>query len=340
MPSDEFFGDSPKPDSEPKRPEFRLWTPEEIWAPLEPPDYIIDQLFVRGSLGLIVAYGASLKTWVLLDGCMSVAAGVEFLARFATKRAESAAIDYESGHYELRRRVQRIGLGRSLKTPLEGFTFTTMPEYSLVSDDFYQAIRTLAKTRAFIGIDSLAAGSGGIDENDSRFATSLNRLKAIAVETNAVIVVLHHSRKGGEGDGDEREMVRGSSAIFNACDVVLQLFKRDDGSFKCKQTKARGGKAVAPFVVRVDDTAEDASVVRASDLNEDDEVPATSAAIERAKRELLYLLTKEHDLKTKNAVYARIHGTQGVRIAALRELLERQLVIVHDGAFRLASEVG
>jgi 5S rRNA maturation endonuclease (ribonuclease M5) len=321
-------------------PAFRIWTPEEIWKQLEPPDYVVDGLLVRGSLALIVAYGSSLKTWVLEDGALSVATGGQWMARFDTKKAPALIVDFESGDYELRRRAHRLARGRELQIPIDGFAFITMPSLNLASDAFFDALGPLAKKYGFIGIDSLAAGSGGIDENDTRFATSLNRLKAIAAESGCVIVVLHHSRKGSGEEADPREMVRGTSAIFNAVDIVLQMSRKDDG-FVVRQTKARGGKTVDPFVVRVDDIAPDASVVRASNAPDADggSMENASKAIERAKREILLLLAREHGLTSKTQVYSRIHGTKGTKISALAELIELGTVTEHEGAFRLTSEV-
>lgn len=320
---------------------FRIWTPEEIWKPLEPPDYLMAGLLVRGTLALVVAYGSSLKTWVLEDAALSVATGQPWMGRFDTKQAEALIVDFESGDYELRRRAHRIARGRGLAIPIAGFGFVTMPDLSLACDEFFTAIKPLAGKYGFIGIDSLAAGSGGIDENDARFATSLNRLKAIAASTGCVIVVLHHSRKGNGEDTDPREMVRGSSAIFNACDVVLQMTRGKDGAFVMKQTKARAGKAVEPFVVRVDDIDAESSAVVASNVQDSDGglVGSATKALAKVRREILLLLAQERGLPSKVQIYNRIGGSKPIQVKGLAELVEENLVVEHNGAWRLASEV-
>ena len=322
---------------------LRLVTGAELWKPLDPPDYVLEPVFVRGSLGLVVAYGASLKTWIVLDGGLSVATGEAWLLRFATKQGRALLVDFESGEYELRRRLHKLARGRGWPVPVDGLSFVSMPQYSLVDDAFFDALRTLAEGHAFIGIDSLAAGSGGVDENDARFATSLNRLKAIASDSGCVIVVLHHSRKGNGEDGDEREMVRGSSAIFNACDVVLQLRRfNDSGAFVLKQTKARGGKSIEPLVVRVEDTEEGGAVVSGTDLEsaaDDGDAQAATRSIEKAKRQIIMLLGTERGLGSKNAIYRRIGGTKTTKIGALDELLESRVVTLQGEAYALASGV-
>jgi hypothetical protein len=324
------------------KPGLTIWSAEEIWKPIEAPDYLVEGLFVRGSLGLIIAYGASLKTWTLEDAALSVSMGAPWLDRFPTKQARALIIDFESGSYELRRRAHRIANGRGFTIPVEAFAFASMPALSLADDAFFEALRPLAAAYSFIGIDSLAAGSGGINENDARFATPLNRLKALAEETRCVIVLLHHSRKGGGEDADPRELVRGSSAIFNAADVVLQMVRaKDDSAFAVHQTKARGGKAVDPFIVRVNDTGPDGSVVVARNMPEPgaDDVERFAGGIDKAKRAILLLLGQEHDVHSANEVCRRVGGRRKTATDGLRELLERGTVVHYKGALRLASDV-
>jgi hypothetical protein len=321
---------------------FRIWSPQEIWAPLPPPDYLVDGLLVRGALMLIVAYGASLKTWLLQDGALSTAVGVPWLHRFACKKGDALIVDFEAGDYELRRRAHLIAHGRQFEIPIEGFAFVSMPRYSLASEEFFEALRPLAERYAFIGIDSLSAGSAGIDENDARFASSLYRLKAIASETGCVIVVLHHSKKLGEAkDTDEREMVRGTSAIFNAADVLCVLFRsKDEGSFVCKQIKSRGGKPVSPFVVRVDDLDEGGVIVSAHDPSpEADSELETASKLDATKGKVIRILGSCHDLTSASEIARRVRGAKKTVLEAVKELQERGLIVKHEGAFRLASEV-
>ena len=249
---------------------FHLWEPAAIWAPLAPPDFLIDRLFVRGSLGLLVAYGSSFKTWLGISLALAVATGSDWLG-MPSKAGEACFIDFESGDYELRRRFHKIAKGHRYATPVAGFTFSSMPSMSLADDAFFGALEPLMRRFAVIVIDSLAAGSGGMNKNDARFAVPLNRLKAMANATGCVVVLIRHSRKAaGDGRTDPREMVRGTSAIFNAVDVQIGLSTDDEGRSVLRQTKARGGKCREPFTVSVDDVAEDACRVTAGELPEEE----------------------------------------------------------------------
>lgn len=268
-------------------PGFNLWEPAAIWAALPEPDYLVDGLFVRGSLGLIVAYGSSLKTWMAIALVLAGATGSEWLGR-ACQKVETLIIDFESGDYELRRRAHLVARGHKYTVPVDGFTFVSMPGLALDDAAFGAALEPLTQRFGLIIIDSLAAGSrSGLDENDARFAAPLNRLKALAVRSGCVIIVIHHARKSA-GDKkqavDHREMVRGTSAIFNAVDVVLALVRGEGELFHVHHAKARGGKAVRPFTVRVDDIAPDAVRVSAGDLAEDERPGPEQKKTERKRQ--------------------------------------------------------
>lgn len=335
------IGESKAPTSPPAE-RFRIWTPAEIFAPLPAPEYAIGGLLLRSNLALVCAYGSSLKTWAIVDLLLAQASGEEWLGMFGCKPMAVLAVDWESGEYELRRRVQAVARARGMTMPVEGVHFVTMPALFFTDKDFETVIRELAASYKFIVFDSLSAGSVDVDENDPRFAQGLQILKRVGGDTGATFVVIHHSRKSkGDGDGDDREKVRGSGAIFAACDVVLQLFRRDDGSFLVRQTKARGGKAVDPFVLRVEDVDKDSTRVYATPAEEESPREAANAitALAVAKRRVLTVLASERDLGSKNAIYRRTKGTKTAVNDAIDELAENGVIVIHEGAYRLASEV-
>jgi hypothetical protein len=252
---------------------------------------------------------------------------------FAVKQGRAMLIDYEMGSYEIRRRLNRIAIGRDLgKPPIE---FVTMPVLSLCDAEFFRRIETIASTHGFIGIDSLAAGGGGLDENDARFAYPLYRLKAIAEKTGCAIVVLHHTKKD-EGD-DPRKMLRGTGNIYSACDVVFVLMKGQGDRFVMHHIKSRGGPTRSPVLVHVEDKFGGGTVVVGTDAGTVGE--QDSKAVAKCKKAILLLLVREHGLKSRAEVYEGISGSKPDKIKALDALLDVLMVVRHDGAFRLASDV-
>lgn len=74
--------------------------------------------------------------------------------------------------------------------------------------------------------------------------------------------------------------------------------------------------------------------------DDEEELTQISKPLEKAKGEIVALLRREHDLRSKTEIYRRIHGTQSVRVNALKEQVERGVVVELAGVFRLAPGVG
>jgi len=339
-----------EPDGEEKPERYKIWTPEEIYAPIPPATYTIDPLLRRGNLALIVAFGSSLKTWKMITAATAIATGERFLERFdCPNPGPILIVDWESGSEELRRRLQADAKARGLSGPVRGVEFITMPDLFFTSKDFEPELTKLAEGRAAVLFDSLAAGSVEVEENDARFAQGLQVCRRVGEKTGASMLALHHSRKDGGEDSDERQSVRGTGAIFAAADVVFSLrrprkAKDNEDAFVVRQTKARGGKRVAPFVIRVQDQPDGGVRTYATDLEEDgddiaEETRAAASSFGRVRRSIVMLLGEERELKSANAINVRVKGSKPTVLAALRELQEERLVVQHDGCFRLASEV-
>ena len=314
---------------------FRIFSAEEIWADLPTPEYAIGGVLMKGNLGLLCAYGSSLKTWAEVDLLIAKACGGEWLGRFKCEKGRVLLVDWESGEYEARRRFQAVSRGRGIDGPVDGVELLTMPDLFMTSADFEAEVTTLALGRALICFDSLSAGSVDVDENDPRFAKGLQILKRVASATGCAFLVVHHSRKTQEGRTDDREQVRGSGAIFAACDVVLQLFRAEDG-FTVRQTKARSGKAVESFLLRVKDTPNGGVAV--SSYNEDEALESVvGGTIDASKRRILLLLGTSRDLRSTAEIARRVGGRKKTVLEAIAELEERNLIVRDGGVFRLAS---
>ena len=111
------------------------------------------------------------------------------------------------------------------------------------------------------------------------------------------------------------------------------------------QTKARHGKMMTAQMVKLDDVpGVDATRVWATELVEaldEEAIISATSSIARAKRAVLLVLAQERDLGTVAQMCSRM--AKGIRkqsvYAAVKELTEKGLMLLHEGSFRLASEV-
>lgn len=94
-------------------------------------------------------------------------------------------------------------------------------------------------------LDTMAASQSG-DENSAKdMGIFIACCKHIAQQTGAMVLVVHHS---GNSNTDR---MRGSSALFAAADVVLEVSKREDGTNGVVVTKQKDGETGEEFGFRL-----------------------------------------------------------------------------------------
>jgi hypothetical protein len=304
---------------------------EQIFAELEPPEYLFAPIIARGSVAELIAYGASGKTWIAVDAALSVAAGVPFLERFESRSGRALYLDWENGSYELRRRLHAAARGRDLPIPVPGLALASMPSLYMTDPGFGVRLEPLAEGRDLLVIDTLRAASPGLDENDSRMRSGLDLLHRIGERTGCAFLVLAHAKKtsGSVTSIDPREAGRGSSAIFDAADTVLHLAYTEGQPLTVTHTKARSGRAVEPFQVEINDTPNGGVRVLARDL------PSTGIATDSARLDALcdevLEVVRANPGASGRVIRARVSGRPAAVLAAL-EVLERNGAIRNAGS--------
>lgn len=323
-------------NSQPVAEGFPLVGVGELWAPLEAPAYLVDGVLTRGCLAQLVAYGSGAKTWLAVELAMAVDSGTAWLGRFDTEAGRVAYLDWENGSYELRRRLQAVGTARRLPPP-QNLAASFFPPVYLTSPKCEGAMTELAKSHDLVIVDTLRAASPGVDENASEIREGLDVLRRVGEQTGCTFVVLHHSKKtsGSLTKIDAREAGRGSSAIFDAADVVLHI-TYDAGrepAFEVVQTKARNGKAAEPFGVTIRDV--DGGVrLDAEDLPDTSTAETDAAAAKfEALCELVLEGVRQHPGLPRGELRERL-GKRSAAVQAALERLERDGAVVNVGTDR------
>lgn len=218
-------------------------------APLPPLTYTIEGLICRGDVCMLVAHGNSLKTWLAFSLALAVSTGRPWLARFPSMRGRAAIVDFESGDFEVVRRLKLLGAkdadvsGRLLRSSFSGANLT--------DPETWVALAGLGLE--LLVVDSFNAASPDTDENDARAAVMLQHAGRFANATGCTVIFIHHARKGA--GGDRRETVRGSTALFAACDRIFEfvdLEKADGGVVRSTMRSVKDGAGKAPHDVRVE----------------------------------------------------------------------------------------
>jgi len=90
------------------------------------------------------------------------------------------------------------------------------------------------------------------EENDAGAVSTffVDIIKPICEEADVSFIFIHHHKKG-KSEGNEIDLIRGSSDFANYVDCVLQV-SRNGEIMRIKQSKNRGAKELQPFNLRVE----------------------------------------------------------------------------------------
>ena len=235
-----FLVDDPEAQAQQKvKPRYEILTAAHFFEPQAPIDWTVEGLISAGSVNVFFGEAGCGKTWTLLDLAVCVADGAPWLG-MATKQGPVLIIDEESGQRRLSRRMGDImrGHGANDKTPILA---TSLAAFDMGNkEDYVHLYNLIISTGArLVIIDALADIMPGRDENAVKdTAPIFLSLRKIAEETQAAIIVIHHSNKTGG--------YRGSSAIKGAIDLLLSVEKKNDSNnLTFKTEKARDTTAGA-----------------------------------------------------------------------------------------------
>lgn len=190
---------------------------DEAFLPQPPVEWIVGDLFQRGSVNLIYGAPGSKKTYIMLDCAVCVAVGQDWLRR-NVEQGTVLLIDEESGERRLNRRLLEVMRGHKAGqgTPI---AYTTLAMFNLLTcpADIQHLDALLGCVQpTLVIIDALADVMPGGDENEVKDTHPVfQRLKQMAHKYNLAVVVIHHANKQGK--------YRGSSAIPGVVDVMLSV---------------------------------------------------------------------------------------------------------------------
>ena len=207
----------------------------------EPPELdFIWSGFLAGTVGALVAPGATGKSFFALEAVMSVACSVAGGDLIGLAPAHTGRVVYLAGEDPPPALVRRVhAIGQYLNTaareaiaehltlvPIMGKRLNLMNSQHLAS-----IIEFCAGTRLIV-LDTLSR-MHNLDENSNgKMARLVATLEHIAVSTSAAVLYLHHVNKGSARDGqlDQQQAARGASALIdNArwCGYVAKMTEQE-----------------------------------------------------------------------------------------------------------------
>ncbi len=222
----------------------------------------------RRNLNLIIAEPGIGKSWLTLDLGMSLAiggpVGIRSIAAF--QPGSVLYVSYEDPIQVLSERVEKIiGIHRkpeawaaikdnryaSLRTrgPL---IRQTQPGGPLTTTPFFDTLKRTITRHSYdlVFIDPMSCAISIANENDNAaMGQGAEMLAVLAEQTNAAIVLVHHSSKAGAGEASQHS-ARGGSALPARARWGLMLTKVEGGDIKCTNIKHNYDGGFDTFLLR------------------------------------------------------------------------------------------
>jgi len=242
------LGERPAPDSDPdssgNTPPAPFVLPVSWDGDIRPPlpSYLVRDLVLEGSVGLLVGESMAGKSFVAIHLAASIAAGVPFFTK-AAKRGGTLIIAAEAGG-TIPERVDAARLG--LKTVLQDdgshgidlnrlpmATVSEVPDLSTDhgADSLIQTAQKVAEDMKnrfgiplrLIAADTILAAFGLQNWNDPAETTrAMTVLKRLSNATGATVIGIHHHGK------DLNRGAAGSFALTAAPDFIISVFRKVD----------------------------------------------------------------------------------------------------------------
>lgn len=323
-----------------------------IFAPLPPTNWLSRELgLCPGRPALIAAYGYSGKTIVTQAQALAVTSGREIWGHFPTGKPQRVRhFDYEQGQHATKKRYQRLALGMGMDPrELDGrLELCVFPDVYLNSPKAADVFARETDGCGLVLMDALRGATPGEDENDSKMRACLDMLSRVSEMNGTMFQLLHHAGKTKENHKDPRQMLRGSSGIFDACGCVLVITGERNEPRTLQQVKAPAeaeGSAMPDFLLHIEDVGigeNPRAGVRVTwseveRVEPEAEVPGRagrpkSTSFEDVRGHVLEVIRVNPGLMSVNAVKARCSlGSSSTRGQALSELLEEGRIELRPG---------
>jgi KaiC/GvpD/RAD55 family RecA-like ATPase len=227
-------------DEDTRRADAYKFEPLPVVADRPAPTWIVKGVVPREELVMVYGASGAGKSFAVLDLCLAVARGIDWRS-LKTIRGNVAWVAAEAfGSMRNRARACAIAHEFELGSVRDSFYVLGGRAIDLGNAAEMKSLALAAKSvdPALIVVDTLAAASGGANENSGEdMNTVMDSCRMLHRATGATVLIVHHSGK------DEERGARGWSGIKAAVTTEIEIQKvGETGDYRMmKVTKMRDG---------------------------------------------------------------------------------------------------
>ena len=207
----------------------RHYRPLNLFAPVPPVDWVVENIVVGGEATLLVADGGAGKSFFALALSLAVAGGEPFLGN-SVKQGRVMYVDEEGSPALALQRLQQLDATPFQKRHLDylnfaGVDFVRHPEKLIEDAHMTNPILVVIDSHAKV------ARMGEENSNNEMGRVWDDGFLKLARDTGAAVLVIHHTSAYGSS--------RGATQIRNSADQVLTMKNNDDGTKTVYASKPR-----------------------------------------------------------------------------------------------------
>jgi len=222
----------------------------------EPIEWLVDGWIQSEALNMVFGPSGGGKTFLVLDWCLSMAAGRHY---WAGNKIEPGAVVYLAGegHHGLKGRIAAWLHHNRVQNPNpDNFTFTNRAA-DLNTDEGYGTVagflRELAKNPSLIVVDTTNLHFSGNENAADQVRTMINNCRRLIREFKCAVLLVHHTGVSQEAKG----RVRGSSAWKASMDIEIEvqptaIDPEVPAPIEIRQTKSKDSLPAAPIYVELE----------------------------------------------------------------------------------------
>ncbi|UVT21131.1 MAG: AAA family ATPase [Nitrospira sp.] len=219
---------------------------------LAPVEWVIEPVIAKGDRVIIYGEYGSMKSWLLLDMGLHIAAGEHWLNQFKVPSpARVLYLDEEMNSRTLQRRIRRLGIERNFRASDIPFAHLSQVGITFNADGAGQLLEALNQSQFdpdIIIIETLRrviVGSENEAESVGAFWRNLQPLRV----SGKTIIISHHMRKPNpNGWDDNRHRASGSTDILAGADSGFAVMRKGN-ALQVQCVKSREAEEVKPFLV-------------------------------------------------------------------------------------------
>ncbi len=314
-------------DFKPKPPRFKLESAAELLAKPEPKlEWLIENIWVDKSRGLVAGNPGVGKTWLALEMLLAVCTGTPCLGKYPVKQGAVLLVEEEASEFNLARRLHCMARARGIShSALDNFYHLTR-QFTKIPEDTKELFHLIAGLDIkLIVFDSLRRFHHQDENSSSEMQLVLDSFARLNIMSEASIVLIHHLSKSNDKSNKPLfERLRGSSDFWAWRDCLIGMEGEEESHKAMCSFQFRDAQAQEPIqVVRVVDATSGAIRLQADEAGDTDEF------IERAEFILSYMKT-QWGAVSRSQICDNVKGRKGDILKALKIMEKRKLVVL-DG---------